>query len=125
METSPLSDETLLRGLRGHPHSRNRMASLLELAQGANPELKRADDAKDGLIQEIRALGTQTLQAWAHSQVHQTEQEVRHSARAQRGGKKNSAGTPSDSKATQAAWGLVAGGQRREHARAQGESGQW
>ena len=94
METNTLSDEALVSGLRQHPRLRSRVAALLELAQGANPGLKRADDAEDWLIQEVRALGQETLQAWAQSQVQQTEEEVRHSGRAHRGGKKNSAGTP-------------------------------
>jgi len=94
METSKLSDEALLRGLRQHPQLRERIAALLELAQGTNAELRRADDAEEWLIQQVRALGQQTLQAWAHSQVQQTQDEVSHTAGAHRGGKKNSAGTP-------------------------------
>lgn len=94
METSALSDEALLRGLRQHPHLRSRIGALLELAQGTRPELRGADDAEEWLIQEVRALGQETLQAWAQSQVQQTEDEVRHTGRAHRGGKKNSAGTP-------------------------------
>lgn len=94
MENSTVSDEEILRGLREHPHIRKRIASLLALAQGTNGELRRADDAEDWLIQEIRSLGTDTLQAWAQSQVHQSEEEVRHSGRAHREGKKNCAGTP-------------------------------
>lgn len=94
MESSTVSDEEILRGLREHPHIRSRIASLLALAQGTSEELRRADDAEDWLIQEIRSLGQETLQAWAQSQVHQTEEEVRHSGRAHREGKKNCAGTP-------------------------------
>ena len=94
METSTVSDEALLRGLHEHPQLRSRIAALLELAQGTNSELRRADDAEEWLIQEVRALGQQTLQDWALSQVHQSEEQVRRTGRAHRGGKKKSAGTP-------------------------------
>jgi len=94
METRTVSDEALINGLRQHPQLRERIASLLELAQGSSPDLKRADDAEERLIQEIRALGQETLQAWAENQIQHTEQEVRRSGRAHRGGKKNSTGTP-------------------------------
>jgi len=89
METRALSDEALLSGLREHPRLRSRIASLLELAQGAKAELMRADDAEDWLIEEVRALGKETLQAWAQSRVEQSEDEVRRSGRAHRAGKKN------------------------------------
>ena len=89
METRKISDEELLNGLRAQPRLRNRIAALLELAQGSNEELKRADDAEDWLVQEVRALGQETLQAWAQSRVEQSEEEVRQSGRAHRRGKKN------------------------------------
>ena len=89
METRKISDEELLNGLRGQPRLRSRIAALLELAQGSNDELKRADDAEDWLVQEVRALGQETLQAWAQSRVEQSEEEVRQSGRAHRRGKKN------------------------------------
>jgi len=94
METSTVSDEDILRGLREHPQIRSRIAALLTLVQNTGEGLKRADDAEDWLIQEIRGLGQETLQAWAQGQVHQVEEEVRHSGRAHREGKKNCAGTP-------------------------------
>ena len=89
METREISDEALLNGLRDQPRLRSRIAGLLELAQGSKEELERADDAEDWLIQEVRALGQETLQAWAQSRVHQSEEDVRHSGRAHRRGKKN------------------------------------
>ena len=89
METREISDEELLNGLRAQPRLRSRMVALLELAQGSKGELKRADDAEDWLVQEVRALGQETLQAWAQSRVEQSEEEVRDSGRAHRRGKKN------------------------------------
>lgn len=89
METRELSDEELLSGLREQPKLRSRITALLELAQGSNAELERADDAEDWLIQEVRAMGQETLQAWAQSRVEQSEEEVRRSGRAHSRGKKN------------------------------------
>ena len=56
METSTVSDEEILRGLREHPHIRNRIASLLALAQGTSEEFRRADDA-EGAARIRHALG--------------------------------------------------------------------
>lgn len=94
METAKVSDEDILRGLHAHPQIRARVAGLLAMAQSTNTGLRRADDAEDWLIEEIRALGQETLQSWAQSQVSQTEEDVRHSGRAHREGKKNCTGTP-------------------------------
>lgn len=94
METSQVSDEEILRGLREHPQIRSRIAALLAVVNDAAGDLKRADDAEDRLIEEIRGLGQEAMQTWAQGQVQQTEQDVRHSGRAHREGKKNSAGTP-------------------------------
>lgn len=94
METSQVSDEEILRGLREHPQIRSRIAALLAVVNDAAGDLKRADDAEDRLIEEIRGLGQEAMQTWAQEQVQQTEEEVRRSGRAHREGKKNSAGTP-------------------------------
>ena len=94
METNQVSDEEIVNGLRRHPQVRSRMISLLAAVDDASGDLKRADDAEDRLIEEIRRLGQEAMQAWAHSQVHETEQEVRRGGRVRGNGKKNSAGTP-------------------------------
>lgn len=94
METSQVSDEEILRGLREHPQIRSRIAALLAVVNDAAGDLKRADDAEDRLIEEIRGLGQEAMQTWAQEQVQQTEEDVRRSGRAHREGKKNSAGTP-------------------------------
>jgi hypothetical protein len=46
------------------------------------------------MIEEIRRLGQEALQAWAERQVERSEQELRRGGEVQREGKKNSAGTP-------------------------------
>ena len=94
METNKVSDEDILRGLREHPQIRSRIAALLAVVNDAAGDLKRADDAEDRLLQEIRGLGREAMQTWAQEQVHQTEEDVHRTGRAHREGKKNSAGTP-------------------------------
>jgi hypothetical protein len=94
METRQMSDEEIVRGLREHPAIRGRIAALLAVVNDTAGDLKRADDAEDRLIEEIRGLGQEAMQTWAQGQVGQTEQDVRHTGRAHREGKKNSAGTP-------------------------------
>ena len=94
MEKSKLSDEALLRGLNAHPQIKNRIASMLAVVQDAGGDLKLADAAEMRLIEEIRRMGQEAMQAWADGQVHKTEQDARHSRQVQRKGKKNSAGTP-------------------------------
>ena len=94
METSQMSDEEIMEGLREHPQIRSRIAGLLAVMNDAGGDLKRADDAEDRLIEEIRGLCQEAMQTWAQGQVEQTEEDVRRTGRAYREGKKNSAGTP-------------------------------
>lgn len=94
MESIKVSDEEILGGLQRHPQIRSRVAALLAVVEDCKGDLKRADDAEDRLIEEMRRLGQQAMQSWAQGQVRKAEQEVRHSGRAHREGKKNSTGTP-------------------------------
>ena len=89
MEASQMSDEEIMRGLREHPQIRDRIAALLAVVNDAGGDLKRADDAEDRLIEEIRELGREAMQTWAQGQVEQTEEDVRRTGRAHREGKKN------------------------------------
>ena len=94
MESTKVSDEEIVRRLSRHPQIRSRVAELLAVVEDSNGDLRRADDAEDRLIEEVRSLGRAAMQSWAQGQVIQSEQEVRQSGRAHREGKKNSTGTP-------------------------------
>ena len=94
MESTKVSDEEIVRRLSRHPQIRSRVAELLAVVEDSNGDLRRADDAEDRLIEEVRSLGRAAMQSWAQGQVIQSEQEVRHSGRAHREGKKNFTGTP-------------------------------
>lgn len=94
MANLQLSDEEMNQKLHAHPQIRERIASLLSVVEAQAGGLRRADDAEERLVEEIRRMGQEAMQAWALGQVHQTEQEVRRTGRAHRDGKKNFAGTP-------------------------------
>ena len=93
-ERAKLSDEEILRGLNANPQIKDRIASLLAVVDDAGGDLKLADAAEMRVIDEIRRLGQEALQAWAERQVERSEQELRRGGEVQREGKKNSAGTP-------------------------------
>lgn len=88
-ETAAISDEAILRGLNAHPQIKNRIASMLAVVEDAGGDLKLADAAEMRLIEEIRRMGQEAMQAWADGQVQQSEQAVRRSGQVQREGKKN------------------------------------
>lgn len=94
MESMMLSDEAILKGLNANPQIKSRIASLLAVVEDAAGDLKEADAAEMRLIEEIRRMGQEAMQAWATRQVEKSEQEIRRGGEVQREGKKNSAGTP-------------------------------
>lgn len=89
-----LSDEEINQRLNAHPQLRERVISLLAVVEAEGEGLRRADDAEERLVEELRRMGQEAMQAWATGQVNQTEQEVRRTGQVHREGKKNSAGTP-------------------------------
>ena len=94
METTARSDEAILRALNAHPQIKSRIAAILAVVEDAAGDLKEADAAEIRLIEEIRRMGQEAMQAWASHQVDLVEQEIRRTAGVHREGKKNSAGTP-------------------------------
>lgn len=88
-----LSDEELVRRLNAQPHVRSRIESLLWVVEDGAGDLKEADAAEMRVIEEIRRLGQEALQAWARRQVSKTSQEVSAASQTWREGKKNCDGT--------------------------------
>jgi hypothetical protein len=88
------SDEAIKRSLNANPQIKSRIAALLAVVEDTAGTLKEADAAEMHLIEEIRRMGQEALQAWANRQNEITEQAVRRGGPVQREGKKNSAGTP-------------------------------
>ena len=93
MRARQASDESLLQRLNSHPLLRQRLESILEVVEGQQGGLKRADDVEERLVQELRRLGQESLQTWAQGQVEQTEQAMRCYGGVHREGKKNFIGT--------------------------------
>jgi uncharacterized Ntn-hydrolase superfamily protein len=94
MKTPMLSDEAILQGLNAHPKIKERIASMLAVVEDAGGDLKLADAAEMRLIEEIRRMGQEAMQAWADHHIIQSEHAIRQSGTVHREGKKNSAGTP-------------------------------
>jgi uncharacterized Ntn-hydrolase superfamily protein len=93
-ESILLSDEAILKGLNANPQIKSRIASLLAAVEDAGGDLKEADAAEMRMIEEIRRMGQEVMQAWADRQIEASENEVRRGGGVHREGKKNSAGTP-------------------------------
>ena len=74
MESTLTDTQTLVAKLDKHPWIKDRIASMLEVVENAQGDMKRADDAEARMIEEVCRLGQQALQAWAEHQVEQTEQ---------------------------------------------------
>ena len=98
MATTKLSDEALLAFFQTHPGLRDRMASMVGAVENSEGNLEEADAAEERLVEEMRLLGREAMQSWAHERVTATEQEVRLQAGMHRQGKKNSSGTRSSAK---------------------------
>ncbi len=94
MAAKSLSDEELVRKLGVHPELRNRMESLLLAVEDEAGELREADAAELRVIDEMRRMGREALQAWAAGQVERSAQELGQEGGVWSEGKKNSAGTP-------------------------------
>lgn len=95
MATTKMSDEALLAFFQSHPELRERMASIVSAVGNTQGDLVEADAAEDRFVEEMRLLGREAMQSWAHGRVAATEHEVRLQAGMHRQGKKNSSGTRS------------------------------
>lgn len=89
MGSQKMSDVELLSRLDAHPELRSRFEAILAVAEGEDGTLKEADAAEARLIQEVRRLGQETLQAWAHRQVEETTNVAVRTPMVRREGKKN------------------------------------
>lgn len=89
-----LADVRLLQVLNCHPELKRRLEMLTRIVEDADGDLEQADEAERRVIEEVRRLGQETLQAWAEGQVERSTTEAGADGRARRAGKKNSAGTP-------------------------------
>ncbi len=88
-----MSDEALLNRLNEHPELRSRVESMLLVVEDEMGNLQEADAAELRLIEEMRRMGQESLQAWATGQAVKAAESVSRESKVRREGKKNSAGT--------------------------------
>ena len=88
-----LSDEALLEHLNKHPELRSRVESMLLVVADEKGELQEADAAEMQLIEQMRRMGQESLQAWASGQAVKAAAGVGQENGVRRAGKKNSSGT--------------------------------
>jgi hypothetical protein len=94
MAAKLLSDEELVRRLGAHPRLRDRMESLLRAVEDEAGDLREADAAELRVMDEMRRMGQEALQAWAAGQVAKTSREVGQEGGVWSEGKKNCTGIP-------------------------------
>lgn len=88
-----MSDEALLNRLNGHPELRSRFESILLVVEDEKGCLQEADAAEMQLIDQMRRMGRESLQAWATGQAAKASESVARESKTWREGKKNSTGT--------------------------------
>lgn len=93
-----MSDEALLDRLNGHPGLRGRVESMLLVVDDEMGNLQEADAAEMQLIEQMRRMGQESLQAWAGGQAAKAAEIAGQESGAWRGGKKNSSGTARSAK---------------------------
>lgn len=71
------SEIQLLEQLREHPELRARFQSILELTRNAQGPLKSADEVEALLIQELRALGSTSMNQWATTAEQRVSRELK------------------------------------------------
>ena len=88
-----LNDEVLLDRLNEHPGLRKQVESMLLVVSDEKGELQEADAAEMQLIEQMRRMGQESLQAWATGQAAKAAELAGQESGVWRGGKKNSSGT--------------------------------
>jgi hypothetical protein len=69
IESAVPSGEALARRLERHPAMKARFARVLDVLENVSGDLQRADDAERRAIDELRAMGQELLQGWAHGRT--------------------------------------------------------
>jgi len=86
------SDAEMVGFFRAHPAFRARFVALARAVENSEGRYEEADAVEELLVEEMRLLGREALQAWAERRVAATEQEIRQQPHMHRQGEKNSAG---------------------------------
>lgn len=59
--------------LADYPKVRERIEELLEIVEGDEEEVRRADEIEEQVDQQVRGLGRETIQSWAQTQAARQE----------------------------------------------------
>jgi hypothetical protein len=79
--------------LREYPKVRTRIEQMLDVMENVAGDVVKADEAEQRLIEELRKMGQEALQAWADSQQQELERYWDEREGVSRKDKKNSTGT--------------------------------
>lgn len=63
------SGEELVKRLERQPAMKERIARILDVLENTSGDLRRAADAEQRAIEELRAMGQELLQGWARGQT--------------------------------------------------------
>lgn len=87
----PLTEEELkhITKLRRRPDLMERFASILEISDGEEGELRSADEVEALLIEEVRKLGNTSMEGWAREAEARAGEEHRKKNPGSYCGKKN------------------------------------
>ena len=78
-ESMSVDTSEVVKRLDGHPALKARILRILDVAENTGGELKRADDAEQRAIDELRALGQELLQDWGQRLAdNEAGQRMRH-----------------------------------------------
>jgi hypothetical protein len=86
-------DDWLMSRLNPSPHMKGRIESLLRGVENTAGDVTLADAAERRMIEEIRPMGQEALEAWAARPVEQTAGTLEHAPGVWRNGQKKSVGT--------------------------------
>jgi hypothetical protein len=86
-------DKELLNRLNRHPDLKQRMKSILSIAEDDGEEIVKADEAESRIIEEVRQMGNEVLTGWAESRVEKSEADFPVDADIVRSGQKKHIGT--------------------------------
>jgi len=88
-------DEKFLEALQRHPHLRERMETLVYIAEDADAsgDIEKADEAERQIIEEVRQMGNELLRGWSQTRIQKVATQAAKQERVTRAGQKKFVGT--------------------------------
>ena len=86
--------QNLLNRLNQHPVIYERIEAILNIVENTDGNCKKANDAEQQIIDELRKLGSDILHSWAENVAQQSAEDLKNQGfKIESNGKKKSAGT--------------------------------